>query len=277
MPLDLAWSAVLPLAVAMLVAGLAAGFVAGLLGVGGGIVIVPVLFQVFSILGIDPAVKMHLAVGTSLATIVLTAALSTRAHYRRGSVDTTLLRSWGPAVLIGVLIGSVLAGYVSGETLTAVFAVVALIVAAHMALTPEGTTLARKLPGGAAKLGIGGVIGVISTLMGIGGGTLSVPILSLFNYPIRKAVGTAAAIGLIIGVPGTIGFVASGLGTSGLPPLSFGYVNLVGFALIVPASMLTAPQGARVAHTIPHAWLRRAFAAFLFLTSLRLFYTLVNG
>ncbi|MDX1710466.1 MAG: sulfite exporter TauE/SafE family protein [Rhodovibrionaceae bacterium] len=277
MPLDLAWDAVLSLAGAMLVAGLAAGFVAGLLGVGGGIVIVPVLFQVFTFLGIDPAVKMHLAVGTSLATIILTGALSTRSHHRRGSVDIALLKSWGPAILAGVVLGSVLAGFVSGEALTGVFAAVALIVAAHMALTPEGTTLAARLPGGLGRLGIGAMIGTISTLMGIGGGTLSVPILSLFNYPIRKAVGTAAAIGLIIGVPGTIGFVAGGLGADGLPPLSIGYVNLVGFALIVPASMLMAPQGARAAHAIPQAWLRRAFAAFLFLTSIRLFYTLVNA
>ena len=271
------WSFLALLAAAMLGAGLFGGFLAGLLGVGGGIVIVPVLFQVFTMLELDSAVRMHIAVGTSLATIILTAALSTRSHHKRGSVDARLLKSWGPAIFAGVLAGSVLATWASGSLLTAVFAVVALIVAAHMALTPEGTHLAKELPKGVIKLAIAFVIGVISAMMGIGGGTLSVPTLSLFNYPIRYAVGTAAAIGLIIGIPGTIGFVVGGWRTEGLPPYSLGYVNLIGFALIVPASMLAAPWGVRVAHAIPPVWLRRTFALFLLVTALRLFYSLLVG
>jgi uncharacterized membrane protein YfcA len=264
MELDYGWLAALSLA--LLGTGVIAGLLAGLLGVGGGIVIVPVLFQMFSFLDIDPSVRMHLAVGTSLATIIPTSIVSARAHHRRGAVDIDLLKSWGPAVLIGVLIGTAIGGYVKGQVLTGVFAVVALAVAANMAFRPEGSTVSDHLPGGVWKHAIGVVIGVFSAMMGIGGGTLSVPILGAFSYPIRRAVGTAAAIGLIIGVPGAAGFVFAGLG----------YVNLIGFALIVPTTMVAAPFGAKIAHTINPGVLRKAFALFLFLTSLRMIYGLVT-
>ncbi|WP_241503707.1 sulfite exporter TauE/SafE family protein [Ferruginivarius sediminum] len=260
------------LAAAMLAAGLLAGFVAGLLGVGGGIVVVPVLFQAFTMLDVDPAVRMHLAVGTSLATIIPTGLRSARAHQRRGAVDMELLRAWGVPVLLGVLLGSALSSVVGGDVLSGVFAVVALVVAVQMAVFGPQAKLADQLPGQPAKSLMAGVIGTISAMMGIGGGTLSVPILSLFNYPIRYAVGTASAIGLIIAVPGTAGFVIAGWGAAGLPPLSVGYVNLLAFAVIVPTTILTAPLGAKAAHTIPQRALRLSFAAFLFITSLRMFY-----
>ncbi len=259
----------------LLLAGLAAGLIAGLLGVGGGIVIVPVLFHVFTELGLDPAIKMHLAVGTSLATIIPTAITSARAHDKRGSVDWALLKLWTPAVAVGVLAGTALAGVARGAVLTGVFAVVALAVAAKMALRRADSALADALPRPWAQRLIAAVIGGFSAMMGIGGGTLSVPTMTAFGYPIRHAVGTAAALGLVIAVPGTIGFVLSGWGRPGLPPLSLGYVNLAGFALIVPATMLAAPWGARLAHTISTDGLRKAFAAFLFLTSLRMIAGLV--
>ena len=274
MELDYGWLAAL--SVALLATGVIAGVLAGLLGVGGGIVIVPVLFQMFSFLDIDPSVRMHLAVGTSLATIIPTSIVSARAHHRRGAVDFDLLKSWGPAVLVGVLIGTAVGGYVKGQVLTGVFAVVALAVAANMAFRPEGSTVSDHLPGGVWKHAIGVVIGVFSAMMGIGGGTLSVPILGAFSYPIRRAVGTAAAIGLIIAIPGTAGFVLAGLDVPARPPASLGYVNLIGFALIVPTTMLAAPFGAKIAHTINPGLLRKAFALFLFLTSLRMIYGLVT-
>jgi uncharacterized membrane protein YfcA len=260
------------LAAAMLAAGLLAGFVAGLLGVGGGIVVVPVLFQAFTMLDVDPAVRMHLAVGTSLATIVPTGLRSARAHQRRGAVDMDLLRAWSVPVLLGVLLGSALSSVLVGDVLSGVFAVVALVVAVQMAVFGPQAKLADRLPGQPAKSLMAGVIGTISAMMGIGGGTLCVPVLSLFNYPIRYAVGTASAIGLIIAVPGTAGFVIAGWGAAGLPPFSVGYVNLLGFAVIVPATIMTAPLGAKAAHTIPQRALRLSFAAFLFITSLRMFY-----
>jgi len=261
----------------LLATGALAGVLAGLLGVGGGIVIVPVLFLLFPLLGIDESIRMHLAVGTSLATIIPTSIVSARSHYKRGGVDFELLKSWGPAIFIGVVIGGLFGGKARGETLTLIFAVVALLVAANMSFRKEGMILAETLPGGLLRNAIGLVIGLFSVLMGIGGGTLSVPILTAFNYPIRRAVGTAAAIGLIIAVPGAITFILSGLNAANLPPGSLGYANLFGFALIVPATMAMAPVGAKIAHTIDPGNLRKAFAFFLLLTSLRMFYSVLVG
>jgi len=265
---------------ALLVAGLAltgvvAGILAGLLGVGGGIVIVPVLYHVFSGLGIDEAVRMHLAVGTSLATIVATSTRSMRAHRAKGAVDTALLRQLATPVIIGVLLGSLIAGGVNGGALMLVFATVALIVAIHMAFGREEWRIAGQFPTGVVRVVIGAIIGLISVLMGIGGGTLGVPILNLYNIPIHRAVGTATGFGLIIAVPGTLAMMMNGWGAPGLPPFSLGYVNLVGFALIVPTTILAAPWGAQIAHAISRPALRRAFAAFLAFTSLRMFLDLM--
>lgn len=260
---------------ALLATGALAGILAGLLGVGGGIVIVPVLFHLFTLLGIDEAIKMHVAVGTSLATIIPTSIISARSHAKRGSLDPALLRAWAPALLVGVLLGTWLSGLLRGTTLTAIFASVALLVAANMAFRKQGIVLSDKLPKAPLKQLIGAGIGGFSTLMGIGGGTLSVPILSVFNFPMHRAVGTAAAIGVLISLPGALGFIVTGLGVPGRPPASLGYVNLIGFACIVPMTMLTAPLGARLAHSFDAAKLRRAFAFFLLLTSLRMFYGLL--
>ena len=264
------------LAVAVLFVGLFAGIVAGLLGVGGGIVIVPALYHVFTLLGIDEDVKMHLAVGTSLATIIPTSIASLRAHRRRGAVDTDLLRSWGPSVAVGVLTGTMLVTVARGQVLTAVFATVALIVCIHMAFSKEHWRISDNLPTGPVKHAVAGGIGAFSAMMGIGGGTLMVPTLVLCNFSIKRAVGTAAAVGLIIGIPGAIGLLISGLGVPNRPPFSLGYISLVGFAIIAPASMLTAPYGARIAHALPTRALRRAFALFLALTSARMFYGLFH-
>lgn len=264
----------LVLAAALLAAGCLGGVLAGLLGVGGGIVVVPVMFHVFTEVGIDPAVKMYLAVGTSLATIIPNSIVSARAHWRRGSVDRDMLRAWAPSVFVGVLIGGALAGPLQGVGLTGLFAVVALIVALHMALAPPSLRIADAPPRGVGLHGIGSLVGAVSALMGIGGGTLSVPILSAFNYPILRAVGTASALGIVISIPGTIAFVIAGAGMPGRPILSVGYVSLIGFALIVPATLLTAPFGVRLAHRISTKALRRAFAVFLALTAARMFYSL---
>lgn len=264
------------LAGAMLAAGVLAGFVAGLLGVGGGIVVVPALFQVLSLLEVDPAVRMHLAVGTSLATIVPTGLRSALSHRRRGSVDAGLLRAWAGPVLLGVAGGSALSGVVSGAVLTGVFAAVAFIVAIYMAAFGHDLRLAAALPRQPLKSLIAVAIGWVSAMMGIGGGTLSVPILSLYSYPIRRAVGTAAAIGLLIAVPGTLGFILAGWDAAARPPLSLGYVNLVGFAVLVPTMVLAAPWGARVAHSIPERALRLAFAGFLLITSVRMMYDILS-
>ncbi|WP_346900008.1 sulfite exporter TauE/SafE family protein [uncultured Roseibium sp.] len=260
------------LAAALLATGVVAGIVAGLLGVGGGIVIVPVLYYMFTALKIDQSVLMHVAVGTSLATILATGTSSARAHWKRGSVDLDLLKRWWWAIGLGVIAGATLAGNISGGSLTLIFGIVALAVSANMLFRKDGSALAEKLPGSPIKEGMGFIIGGISVMMGIGGGTLGVPTLTLFNYPIRKAVGTAAAIGLIIAVPGTLLSIYFGMGEPGRPPFSFGYVNLIGFLLIIPASTFAAPLGAKIAHTIDPSKLKLVFALFLGFTGLRMIY-----
>jgi len=263
-----AWLAGLVLA--LVVTGAIAGVLAGLLGVGGGIVIVPVLYQLFTLLGIDESVRMHVTVGTSLATIIPTSIMSSRAHRRKGSLDVSLIRRLMPGVVVGVVLGAIASRYLGGGVLTAVFAVVALAVALNMAFKREGFALADGLPGPVGTALIGGGIGGVSTLMGIGGGTLSVPILNALRVPMHTAVGTGAMLGMVISLPGALAFVVNGLGVPLRPPLSLGYVNLLGMALIVPATMATTGWGARLAHRIDARRLRQVFAVFLALTSARM-------
>ncbi|WP_290698377.1 sulfite exporter TauE/SafE family protein [Amphritea sp.] len=264
------------LALSLMVTGIVAGLMAGLLGVGGGIVIVPVLYHLFTFLGVDETVRMHVAVGTSLATIIPTSIISARSHYLRGSLDRNLLKKLVPGVIVGVVIGAIASGYLNGNILTAVFASIALLVSLNMAFKKEGFSIADGLPGPAGSGLIGAFIGGISALMGIGGGTLSVPILSALRVPMINAVGTGAALGLVISVPGAIGFLINGIGVESRPPLTLGYINLIGLALIVPATMLMAPVGAKLAHAINAKLLKQLFALFLFITALRMFYGLAN-
>jgi uncharacterized protein len=262
------------LAAAMAATGLVSGTLAGLLGVGGGIVIVPLLFNVFPLFGIPEAMQMKLAVGTSLATIIPTSIVSARKHRATGAMDEALLRSIWIPMMLGVALGTALAVQVRGEGLTAVFAMVALLVALNMGFTGVDFRVADKLPDGPPRAALGVGIGSVSAMMGIGGGTLGVPILSMFGHPIRAAVATSSVFGLIISVPATIGFIWGGWHDPNLPPYSLGYVSLIGFALIVPSSIIATPWGVKLAHTIKPLWLKRAFAVFLAITSLRMFYSL---
>lgn len=273
---DYSTSWLIGLAMSLIVTGIIAGLMAGLLGVGGGIVIVPVLYHLFTFLGIDESVRMHVAVGTSLATIIPTSIISSRSHYNRGSLDPAILKKLVPGVIIGVVIGAILSGILSGGILTGIFAVIALLVALNMAFKKDGFSVSDGLPGTAGTGVLGVFIGGISTLMGIGGGTLSVPILSAMRVPMVTAVGTGAALGFVISVPGAMAFLFNGLGVENRPPLTLGYVNLIGLALIVPATMLMAPIGARVAHAINAKLLKQLFALFLFITSLRMFYGMLT-
>ena len=256
--------------------GVIAGVLAGLLGVGGGIVIVPVLYYIFSYLGIDEAVRMHLAVGTSLATIIPTSIRSVMAHHKKGSFDAALFKKWAPGIFCGVLFGTWLATQVEFTALASVFAVVAMTVSIHMGFGSKTMQLADQPPGGIGSAALTGVIGTLSAMMGIGGGTLSVPIMTLFGIPIHRAVGTAAGLGMVIAVPGAIGFTIGGLSAQGLPPFSFGYINWLGFALIVPATILTAPLGAHLAHSMNPKPLRKAFALFLGVTAIRMFWDVLG-
>jgi len=256
----------------MLVTGCIAGVLAGLFGIGGGIIIVPVLEAALGFLGVDPAIRMHVAVATSLATIIPTSISSARAHHRRKSVDFDIVRRWAIFVLIGALLGAWIAAQVHSRVLAMVFAALALLVALKMVFLPETRNLTDAVPRGPLVSAIPTAIGCFSSMMGIGGGTFSVMTLTLFNEPIHRAVGTAALFGLIISLPGTVGFIATGWGDVRLPPGSLGYVNLVGFALIAPATVLTAPIGAKIAHDLSQKRLGMFFGAFLLVVSLRMFY-----
>lgn len=260
------------LAVAMLVTGAIGGILAGMLGIGGGIVIVPVLEAALSYLGVDEAIRMHVAVATSLATIVPTSIASSRAHHRRHSVDVALVKRWAIFVLLGALAGTAIASHVHGRVLSAIFAAMALVIAIKMMLPLDGKTIAREVPGGPLMPVIPTSIGALSSMMGIGGGTLSVTTLTLCNEPIHRAVGTAALFGLVISIPGTIGFMLAGFDDPRVPPGSIGYVSMVGFVLISPTTYLFAPLGAAIAHRLSKRRLSVLFGFFLFVVSIRMFY-----
>ncbi len=260
------------LGVAMLATGTIAGVLAGLFGIGGGIVIVPVLEAALGLVGVDPAIRMHIAVGTSLATIIPTSVSSARAHHRRRSVDVDIVKRWGVFVLSGALLGAWIASQVHSRVLAMVFATLALLVAIKMVLMPESRNLTKEVPRGPLVAVIPTAIGCFSSMMGIGGGTFSVMTLTLFNEPIHRAVGTAALFGLVISLPATFGFIVAGWGDPRLPPASLGFVSLVGFACIAPATVLAAPLGARIAHAFSEKRLSMLFGAFLVIASIRLFY-----
>lgn len=263
--------------VAMAATGLVAGFVAGLLGVGGGIVIVPVLDLVLAAFNVDISIRMKVAVGTSLATIVATSWASAKSHRQHKAVDFELLKTWGPMIFVGVVLGTLVAGLVDGRVLTLVFAVTALLVAANMIFRADNHKLRDGFPNAGIKAVLGMIVGLVSAMMGIGGGTLSVPILTAFGTDIRKAVGTASAIGFIIAIPGAIGYMIAGWGATGLPPFSLGFLNIAALIAIIPLSMLTAPWGAKAAHTVPRKYLAYGFGAFLVATSIKMFWSLAAG
>lgn len=260
------------LGVAMLATGTVAGILAGLFGIGGGIVIVPVLETTLGLLGVDPAIRMHVAVGTSLATIIPTSISSARAHYKRQSVDIEIVKRWAIFVLLGALLGAWIASLVHSRILALVFATLAFLVALKMLLLPSSRNLTDKVPTGPLVTTIPTAIGCFSSMMGIGGGTFSVMTLTLFNEPIHRAVGTAALFGLVISLPGMLGFVIAGWGDPRIPPGSLGYVSLVGFACIAPATVLAAPLGAKIAHAFSAQKLNMLFGAFLVVASMRLLY-----
>ncbi|WP_405220754.1 sulfite exporter TauE/SafE family protein [Lentisalinibacter sediminis] len=260
----------LTLALPVLAAGIVAGFLAGLLGIGGGIIIVPALLVALAATDTADAVTMHVAVATSLATIIPTSLSSSRAHWQRGSVDLELARRWAPAVFVGACAGVLIADRLHSDTLTAIFAVMAVIFGVKMWLPLDDVVLRDEVPRGTTALSLPFSIGALSTLMGIGGGTFGVTALNLFNQPIHRAVGTAALLGFVISLPASVGYVLAGWDEPGRPPFSLGYVNLLAVALIIPATILMAPLGAAVAHRLSRRWLSRLFGVFLVVTGIRL-------
>lgn len=251
-------------------AGAFAGLLAGLFGVGGGIVIVPVLFALLESFGYSLELSMHVAAGTSLAAILPTGLSSARAHWHRGAVDMSVIRILAPAMALGALLGALLAKGLGGGFLIGLFAVFAILVSLVMLHGEKGFALVKSLPAGAGRYVLGGAIGLLSALLGIGGGTMTVPTLAACGYKMTVAVGTGSALGLFIALPGAVGFLMTGWGAAGLPPFSVGYVNLVAMMVLAPLSVFFAPLGAKLSHRLPELWLRRSFAVFLLLVALRM-------
>ena len=249
---------------ALLIAGAAAGFAAGLFGIGGGFVVVPALIFLLPLLGIDPAQVAHIAVGSSLATIIFTSIRSTLSHSKRGAVDFALLKSWAPWVVAGTVLGSVIANWVSGDELKLLFGVGVLGFAIYF-LLPERKdgSISDTMPGGVLRASIAGFLGTISALLGIGGGTLTTMVMTLCGAPIHRAIGTAAGMGAIIAIPSTLGFMIIGFGKPDLPWGTLGYVHLPSVIAITATSVLVAPLGVATAHYLSPSVLRRVFAVYL--------------
>ena len=252
-----------------LLVGAFVGLIAGLLGVGGGLIIVPVLVFVFQGQGVDPTVIVHLAIGTSLATIAITSISSMRAHHRHGAVQWPVFRRLTPGIVVGALLGAVIADFLPTKTMRLWFGIFELLVAAqigfNLMVAPRG-----HMPGALGTNIAAGIIGAVSAALGIGGGTLTTPFLVWCSISLRQAVATSSACGLPIAVAGAIGFVATGWSNSGLPAWSSGYLYWPAFAGIVISSLLFAPLGAKLTHTLPVVVLRRFFAVFLAILGVRM-------
>jgi uncharacterized protein len=263
---ELAW-----LALAAIAAGVATGLLAGVFGVGGGGVVVPVLFELFRLLGVPDAVRMQLCIGTALAVILPTAWRSYRAHQARGAVIPEVMRQWTWPIVAGVLLGSVIAAIAPSSAIFKIaFIGVAAIIVTKMWFISDRWHIAHDLPGPVAMRSYGFAIGLGSSLMGISGGSPATLVLTLYGKPIHNAVATSAGVGVPIAIAGTIGYIAAGLPhLAQLPPFSLGFVSLIGVAAIAPISTWIAPLGARIAHALPRRWLEIGFGGFLFLVALR--------
>ena len=261
MELIIEWAWIIAL---MLGAGLLAGFAAGLFGIGGGFVVVPALYVLLPLIGTQAEELSHVAVGTSLATIIVTSLRSMQSHARRGAVDFVILKSWAPWIVVGSLAGVLLASRVSSAGLAIIFGIGVLMMAVHF-LYPvlRSVQLGTEMPGGAGRSALATGLGAFSSLLGIGGGTIAIIVMTLYGRDIHRAIGTASGVGVIIALPGTLGFMAIGWGASGLPPLSLGYVNLLGACAIVITSYVSAPWGVALAHHLSPKWLQRVFGFYL--------------
>lgn len=272
------------LAAGLLVAGGITGLLAGLFGVGGGAVIVPVLYELFTALDVPDDIRMPLCVGTSLAIIIPTSIQSFNAHRRRGAVDMSIIRVWAIPVIVGVAAGSLIARFAPAELFKSIFVLVAGISALRLLFGKDSWRFAEDVPGKAVMRVYGVVIGVLSALMGIGGGQLSSLFMTFYGRPIHQAVATSSGLGVLISIPGALGYIYAGWPRAAeYPdiaaiqfPVALGYVSLIGFILFVPTSMLFAPLGVRVAHALPKRRLEVAFGLFLLLVASRFLFDLLT-
>jgi uncharacterized membrane protein YfcA len=258
--------------VAMLGAGLFAGFAAGIFGIGGGFVVVPALFVVLPLLGGTHDAIAHVAIGTSAATIIVTSIRSLLSHAKRGAVEFEVLKSWAPWIILGDGAGVLLAGHVDGHILTLIFAVGVFLMSLNFLLPKVGgKVISDTMPSGIARVGIAGGLGTFSALLGIGGGTIAIMVMTLCGRSIHRAIATASGIGTLIAIPSAIGFALIGLKESGLPWGSLGYVNVPATLAIASMSILTAPLGVAVAHAMPAAPLKKVFGVYLVIIAFVMF------
>lgn len=261
--------------IGLLITGVIGGLIAGLFGVGGGIVIVPILFWIFTSLNFPNEILMHMAIGSSLATIIPTSISSARAHYKKGSIDIEIIKKWCPGIFLGAIIGGLSGKYFSVNELKYLFAIIAFLVALNMFLK-EPLKIAKNLPiSRLINISISTLIGFVSSLMGVGAGTLGVPTLVALSVPIHKSIGTAAALGLFIAVPATLGLAFSGFNVPNRPPMSIGYVNLIAFFIMFPLTVFFAPIGVKIAHRINQRLLKIIFGIFLIITSFKMLFTIL--
>lgn len=267
----------IPLIGALFGMGALTGLLAGLLGIGGGIILVPGLYYLMSALGFDDPALMHVAIGTSLAIIIPTGLSSALAHNRRGNIRFDMLRTLGPGILAGVLAGALVADALTGKTLKAVFAVAIIVLALIMLIGPERLISVKHASGRIRSSFAGMVIGTVSTLVGIGGATLSVPYMSFCGVPIHRAVGTASALGIVIAVPATVSYIVTGLDDSVALPFTIGFVNYLAWILIVPVSTIFAPFGAAMGQKLPVGRLRAVFSLLMLVVATRMIYEAFGG
>jgi uncharacterized membrane protein YfcA len=254
---------------AYLAIGAAVGFLAGLLGIGGGMVLVPMLFFVFTAKGFAVEHLMHLSLATGLATILFTSLSSVRAHHRHGGVDWAVARAMAPGIMAGSLAAALAAGLIPSRPLAVFFTGFMFYAAAQMFVEVKPKA-ARQLPGRAGLFAAGAAIGAVSSVLAAGGAFMTIPFLAWCNVPLKRAIGTAAAVGFPIALAGSVGYVVQGLRTTGLPEGTLGYVYVPALALIVAASMPMAPLGARLAHRLPVRRLRVVFSLMLLALALRM-------
>jgi uncharacterized membrane protein YfcA len=258
------------LALAVVIAGVITGLLAGLFGIGGGAVIVPVLYEVFRLLGVPEEVRMQLCVGTSIAIIVPTTIRSYLAHREKGLVVPQVIRLWAVPAVLGVICGAIIAAFAPAAVFKIAFIVIAAVIAIKFLFAGDRWNLGNELPGTALMSVYGFGIGLAGSLMGVSGGSLSNIVLTLYGKPIHNAVATSAGLGVPITIVGALGYIAAGLPHEALlPPLSLGFVSLIGLAVMAPLSSLTAPYGARLAHKMSRRTLEVTFASYLLLISLR--------
>jgi len=273
--LDLSLGEIAVFVLAVAASGVVSGLMAGVFGIGGGAVLVPVFYQVFGLLGVEEAVRMHLSVGSSLAIIIPTSLRSFTSHKARGAVDMELLRSFYVPIPVGVVLASLTAALISSEGLRIIFAVITLLVAFRLLFNRESWRIGTEIPGNPARGVIGVLIGYFSTLMGIGGGVMNNTFMTLYGRPMHQAVATSSGVGVMIAIPGTLGYIWAGWGAPGLPVASTGYVNWIAVALIIPIALIVTPWGVRLAHALTRRQLEIAFGLFCVFVSARFFWSLL--